>query len=148
MELPINLKQEIEKILQDTKQKELKEISENITKTYKNKTATGKKLVTKKEEIITYANVRMPATYGAVYSAIEHTMELIDCELKSLIDVGSGTGAAPWAASEVLDIQDITCYEREEEMISLGKKLMKAADTNLQNAKWIKLDIIEEQIKF
>ena len=147
MELPINLKQELEKLLQNTKQKELKEISENITKTYKNKTATGKKLVTKKEEIITYANVRMPATYGAVYSAIEHTMELIDCEIKSLIDVGAGTGAASWAANEILDIQDITCYEREEEMISLGKKLMKAADTNLQNAKWIKLDIIEEQIK-
>lgn len=147
MELPINLKQELEKLLQGTKQRDLKEISENITKTYKNKTETGKKLVTKKEEILTYANVRMPATYCAVYSAIEYTMQLIDCKVKTLIDVGAGTGAAAWAASEILEIQDITSYEREEEMISLGKKLMKTSDTNFKNAKWIKLDITEERIK-
>lgn len=147
MELPIVLKQELEKLVQDTKQKELKEISENITKKYKTQISTGKKLVTKKEEIITYANIRMPATYGAVYSAIKYTMEIINTKINSLIDVGAGTGAASWAATSLIDIKSVTCYEREEEMIALGKKLMNSANNNLNKTKWIKSDVVENKIE-
>ena len=147
MELPIILKQELEKLLQATKQKNLKDISQNLTKAYKTQKATGKKIVTKKEEVITYANVRMPATYGAVCYAIEHTKQLVDEKIETLIDVGAGTGAASWAVTSFIDVKSITCYEREEEMISLGKKLMKVADNNLNQAKWIRLDIAENKIE-
>ena len=47
-----------------------------------------------------------------------------DKNIKSVIDIGAGTGAASWAVSNVLDVEKITCLEREKAMRDIGKKLM------------------------
>ena len=142
MQLSLNLKLAIDTVATGYKISDLQKISEELTKKYTNHRSNGNRLVTTLEEAIVYAIVRMPATYSAVFSALEHTLELIDCsDIKSMLDVGAGTGAASWAASELLELSTIDCVEREKQMISLGKKLMEQNSTHA-TINWILSDIV------
>lgn len=140
MKLPEELKTNLEEISNKYKQTELKNAYSNISERYMNQERTGTTLLSSEIDVVSYANARMPATYTAVHSAIENSYKYIkDIEIKSLLDVGSGTGAATWAANEIFDFKEITCVEREENMLKFGKKLMQ--NTNLEKAEWTLKDI-------
>lgn len=140
MKLPEELKTNLEEISNKYKQTELKNAYSNISERYMNQQRTGTTLLSSEIDVVSYANARMPATYTAVHSAIENSYKYIkDIEIKSLLDVGSGTGAATWAANEIFDFKEITCVEREENMLKFGKKLMQ--NTNLEKAEWTLKDI-------
>ena len=147
MELPISLREKINKKAEGKKQSELLEISKEISDKYINKSGQGNRLVTKEDEALVYSIARMPATFGAVHKALEWSLENFNEEINSLLDVGAGTGAASWAVSEVLNNElEITCLEREEAMINLGQEYMKNEKTSLDNANWIKQDVSNTEI--
>ena len=148
MELPISLREKINKKAEGKKQSELLEISKEISDRYINKSGKGKRLVTKEDEALVYSIARMPATYGAVATALNWSFEKFNDKIVSVLDVGAGTGAASWAVSKILnsDIQ-ITCLEREDAMINLGKEYMQDEDKNLSQTNWIKKDVSTEKIE-
>ena len=143
MEFPSELKNRIELNASQWSISELKKASDAITKKYKNESGKGKILITDKLDAAVYSVVRMPATFAAVSGAVSHTLEIIGEEysIKTLLDIGAGTGAAAWAASCQLELDRIVCLEREREMSALGSKFMKSGSTPLKNAKWISQDI-------
>ncbi len=147
MELPISLREKINKKAEGKKQSELVEISKEISDRYINKSGQGNRLVTKEDEALVYSIARMPATYGAVATSLNWSLENFDEEINSVLDVGAGTGAASWAVSNVLKSNlQITCLEREEAMISMGKEYMESESTSLSSANWIKKDVSNEEI--
>ena len=87
----------------------------------------------------------MPATYGAVTTALKNCLELIDVKLETMLDVGAGTGAATWATSNLIDLKNVTCIEREPYMQKVGSKLMNSNEL-LKDVRWISKDILKEQI--
>ena len=148
MELPIELRLEIESKLEKIDKKNLQEHAQNISLKYRNESGQGKRLLTKQEEAISYAAVRMPATYGAIYTSIKNTLQIYFPEIKTLLDVGSGTGAGSWAASNLLNLDKITCLEREDVMINLGKSLIEVSnDECIKNAQWKQTDLVNENIE-
>ncbi len=147
MELPISLKEKINRKVEGKKQTELLEISKGISEKYINKSGKGNRLLTSDDEALVYSIVRMPATYGAVVSSLKWTLENFEDDIESLLDVGAGTGAASWGVSKVLNKNiQITCLEREESMINLGREYMKSENDSLANATWIKRDIATDEI--
>lgn len=144
MKLPDNLEKLIEEEVNKYKLSELKEYSEKLSNKYMSEKRTGKTLLSQKEEAVTYSVIRMPATFGAIYNALNQALENKNIEIKSLLDIGAGTGAASFAVSELIDIKQITCLEREKVMMQLGKKLMSQGNYSLKNAKWIDNDIIKD----
>ena len=110
MDIPQELKEEIEKI-SINQYTQIIEESQSISKKYRENDGRGKKLVTKQTEAIAYAISRMPATYCAVYTALSHTFKNYDQDIKTVLDVGAGTGAATWAVTHLLDVDKITCLE-------------------------------------
>ncbi|MBR6789236.1 MAG: methyltransferase domain-containing protein [Oscillospiraceae bacterium] len=141
MELPMALKAEIEEKCAGHKLSLLTEAAQAISDRYRSESGQGKRLLTRDIEVLAYAAVRMPATYGAVSAALEHTFACFREPITSVLDVGAGTGAACWAVCEQLPAApQITCLEREPAMISLGSGLMKA-DPRLSSAKWIRHDL-------
>ena len=146
MELPIDLKISIENRCSSCKQAALISAAQALSDRYRKETGKGKRLLTKDIEALAYAAVRMPATYGAVYSALQHTFECFHDPLESVLDVGAGTGSAVWAISELLNSPlTVTCLEREPAMISLGSGLM-ASNPVLCQAKWIHHDMALSQV--
>lgn len=147
MELPISLREKINKKAEGKKQSELLEISKEISDRYINKSGQGKRLVTKDDEALVYSIARMPATYGAVATSLKWSLEKFYEDIDSLLDVGAGTGAASWAVSESLNNNlQITCLEREEAMMNLGKEYMQDEKDSLSNAIWLKQDVANAEI--
>lgn len=123
MKLPEELRMNLEEISNQYKEVELKNAYIGISDRYMNEKRKGSTLLSNEIDVISYANARMPATYSAVYSALKNSYEYIkDIKITSLLDVGAGTGAATWAAKEILELDEITCIEREENMLKFRKK--------------------------
>jgi ribosomal protein RSM22 (predicted rRNA methylase) len=146
MELPIELKMAIENQIIGIKHVQLMQDAQTLSKKYRTESGQGKRLVAGSSEAAAYSVVRMPATYGAVYSAWSYTLSLVDCNIESLLDVGAGTGAASWAADSLIGLQSIVCLEREDAMRQIGEKMMVEGSKSLKNARWIKQDLTSGNI--
>jgi ribosomal protein RSM22 (predicted rRNA methylase) len=103
----------INRFLEQFDIKTLIKSSESLTACYR---AGGS--LRKKEDLIAYLTVRLPATYAALKET------LIKLNPGSLLDLGAGPGSAWWAAQAVWGPPfAYTAYEREAQFISLGKQL-------------------------
>ena len=61
---------------------------------------------------------------------------------------GAGTGAGSWAACKLLDLDNITCLEREDAMRNIGNMLMQKSEISvLENSDWQKFDLLNSEIK-
>lgn len=141
MELPIEFKNVTENLTSHIPLKKLIAASNTISERYRSESGKGKSLITNETEAAAYAIMRMPATIGASGSAMRYAAERFDDEIHTMLDIGSGTGACCWAAAEVFpDLEQITCLEREDAMISFGKKLMKEGDFPVE-CNWTNCDI-------
>lgn len=125
MEFPAELRGEIERLLSGESTERLTAAAEGLSKRYRENSGTGKSLAASRRDILAYAAVRMPATFGAVSKALELSLECIPGEpgLSTALDVGAGTGAASHAAYALMECGSITCVEREPEMLSVGSQL-------------------------
>lgn len=141
MELPIEFRNITEEMAAAIPVKKLISAANAISERYRQQTASGQPLITNDTEAAAYAIVRMPATIGASGSAMQYTADRYDGEITSVLDIGAGTGACSWAAAEIFsDIEKITCLERENSMIALGKSLMEKGDFPCR-FQWIHCDI-------
>ena len=145
MKIPDILENAIEEKLNHVKLTELKQYASQLSEKYMYRERTGDTLLNTEIEALAYSIMRMPATYGAVYTALKHTLERIDCNIQSVFDIGAGTGAATWAISELLDTKNMRCFEREPVMLELGKSFM-SQNPNLKDILWDYMDIIEDNL--
>lgn len=145
MEIPKTLESAIEEEITNIKISELKEEAKQLSYRYMNKTRTGESFITSELQAITYSIIRMPATYGAVTTALKNCLELIDINIETLLDVGAGTGSATWATSNLINLKNVTCIERESYMQRLGSKLMDSNEL-LKDVTWITKDILKNPI--
>jgi ribosomal protein RSM22 (predicted rRNA methylase) len=141
MEMPLELRVALENQLQDMNLKRMVTDSQSISLRYRTQSGKGERLLTSDSEALSYAAARMPATYGAVYAALRQTIAKADRIPLTMLDVGAGTGAASWAAAELLDLRELTCLEREGAMRRLGSRLMENGPQALRDAKWLEYDL-------
>jgi len=118
-------------------ERDAKAISEN----YRLRTGTGSRLLTKESEAAAYAAARMPATFAAAQAALEESLAAGKLEIRSVVDCGAGTGAATWAAAQLLNLESITCLEREEAMRAVGSRLMR--EGGMEYAVWTGCDLTD-----
>ncbi len=115
--------------------------AQTISENYRLRTGKGDRLLTREREAAAYAAARMPATTAAAHAAISEALRCSGLTPKTLLDCGAGTGAASWAASELLELQSVTCLEREDAMRAVGEKLMRAGEGALAEATWASCDL-------
>lgn len=143
MDIPQELKEAIDEVITGIKHTNLIEQSQKISEKYRENDGKGKKLVTERTEAIAYAISRMPSTYCAVYSVLTQCLKNYEKDIKTVLDIGAGTGAATWAVSNVLQVEKIVCLEREKAMKDIGTKLMNKA---LENVNWREFDLVTSEI--
>lgn len=90
-----------------------------------------------------YAAYRMPATYAAIYAALEQVRSLLPrWSPRSLLDVGAGPGTAMWAALTLWpDITKVDLVEPNQRMVKLGKQLAARSPYEaIRRARWLRAD--------
>lgn len=145
MDLPISCRTALEELINSSScsTADLRDAAARMTVSYKEDSGHGGRLVTNRTAVLAYAAARMPATYGAVYTALSHTLQTLDPHdterISTVLDLGAGTGAATLAVTECLhDGISITAVEREPEMRTIGQHL-----TTGCNVKWVQADALE-----
>lgn len=146
MELPNALREALALATQNEDSTRLIKDAQTLSKLYRTKVGLGETLLTQDTQALAYAVARMPATYGATFSALRAALECANPFIESLLDVGAGTGAASWAAQSLLDVKSIVCLEREEAMQRIGTSLMHAGPPVLRQAVWKTCDIVTDEI--
>ena len=144
MEYPEILRNAVELKAAGWKPQDLKKASAAITERYKNNIGNGNSLVVSDIDSVVYSIVRMPATFSAIRRSLEWASERTDeiNKVRSVLDVGAGTGAAAWTMLGMLDrINEIVCLEREESMLTLGKALMSSCPELEKKTEWLRQDI-------
>lgn len=123
MEFPAELRVKINELAEKEELKALKASALRLSESYRSESANGKRGAVSKIDALTYAAVRMSATFAAVSKALELSLKCFDGEIESLLDVGAGTGAGIIAAALLTGCENIVCIEREPNMLELGREL-------------------------
>lgn len=123
MEFHSELQSRINELAEGVDLKVLKSAAARLSENYRAESAGGKRGAVSKTDALAYAAVRMSATFAAVSKALELSLARFGGEIGSILDVGAGTGAGAIAAARLTGCENITCVEREENMLALGKEL-------------------------
>lgn len=154
MELPNVLREALEEELKGASQQALLSAAEKISLRYRSR--PGGLYIQNRQEALAYALSRMPATFGAVQKALSYTLEALEGmpeEKKtfeapvSLLDMGAGTGAAVWAASELLELSSVTCLEYAPAMRETGQSLLRHGKGVLEKARWKSIDLVSGPVE-
>ena len=131
MNLPNDLQDKIDSLYFENQFK-LQSVRKELTDRYKNSSGQGKSLIETKDDSITYAIARMPATYAVIFSLVE---ELIGegklKDISTIFDVGSGTGSGFFAVKQLFENAAIELFERDRNMIQVFSKLEPKQSVNL-----------------
>lgn len=101
MELPAQLKQAVDKMLERQPMDQLVKAAERLSNRYRKEIRDGRFHISDDLAAKAYLAARLPATFAAVRAALAMVEEIRpDFAPSSLIDVGSGPGTALWAAAD------------------------------------------------
>src|SRR5712691_6938123 len=146
MNLPNDLRTALANELATLPQKSIAEAATRLSNRYRGEHLPGEMpFLRSPTDVAAYAAYRMPATYAAVYAALDEVRKRRPgWQPRTLLDAGSGPGTAMWAANEVWPgIEEITLLEREKAMIEFGKQLATHADAAaLRYANWKNIDLL------
>ena len=131
----------LEALLSGRETAQLERDAKAISENYRMRTGTGGRLLTRESEAAAYAAARMPATFASACEALSMALDASGLAPETVLDCGAGTGAATWAANELLELEAVTCLEREDAMRSVGSALMRASDGALSSAQWASCDL-------
>jgi ribosomal protein RSM22 (predicted rRNA methylase) len=146
MDIPQALRVALEHATVGVKRGKMVSDAQTLSKRYRTEGGRGDRLLTLDTEAVAYAAARMPATFCASFFAIKQSLAAAGCVPKTLLDVGAGTGSATWAAAAALDLERITCLERERAMRKIGESMMADGPQALRDANWISHDLTREPI--
>ncbi len=127
MEFPAELRSEINELAEGEDIKLLKASAARLSESYRKESESGKRGAVSKTDALAYAAVRMSATFAAVSKALELSSACFEGETGSILDVGAGTGAGAIAAARLTECENVTCLEREKNMLELGRELCECA---------------------
>ena len=143
--ISVDLRESIEQLTQGIPVPDIKRTVRSISSRYKDESGQGKRLIATDPDARVYSAFRFPATYGAVTDALSYVTEFFDDDIKSMTDIGAGSGAATWSSSRFWDMEKMLLLEREEGMRNVGSLLMK--DTYLEElVTWQSFDLIRDAI--
>jgi ribosomal protein RSM22 (predicted rRNA methylase) len=119
MHLPIEIRQRIEERASDLPFAELKRAAAAMSEAYRE----GRPLAVSPAA---YLVTRMPATYAATYSALCEIPEGLP-PIKTVLDIGAGTGAASLAARAMFPNATIEMVERDAALAKEARTLVSGA---------------------
>jgi len=138
VDLPADLRTALEAAVSGTPVAELAPAVERLITRYRSgDPAPADAILASEVDVLAYAAYRMPATYAAVRAVLTQLAQAVPgISPSSLVDVGGGTGAALWAATDALpSLTSMLVLDRVPAALRLGERLATARPA-LAQAHW------------
>jgi ribosomal protein RSM22 (predicted rRNA methylase) len=138
VELPADLRAALEAALGGAPVARLSPAVERLITRYRSgEPAPAQAILASGLDVLAYAAYRMPATYAAVRTALAELAQAAPAFAPaSMVDVGGGTGAAVWAATDVFaTLTSTLVLDRVPASLDLGRRLA-ATRPALRTARW------------
>jgi ribosomal protein RSM22 (predicted rRNA methylase) len=137
VELPIPLRQGVERLLENMPLSALRQAGGTLSKRYRAEMRDGRLHLADDLAVKAYLATRLPATYAAVRASLDALTEARpDFSPKSLLDIGAGPGTALWAATDHWPgIEKATMFEASPAARSVGEQL--ATDRIAAQTQWL-----------
>ncbi|TIL44047.1 small ribosomal subunit Rsm22 family protein [Mesorhizobium sp.] len=131
MELPIPLRQGVERLLEKVPLPTLKQAAKTLSDRYRAELRDGRLHMAEEIAVKAYLATRLPATYAAVRASLDALSEARpDYAPKTLLDVGAGPGTVLWAALDLWpDLEQAVLIEASAAVRRVGAALATEAMT-------------------
>ena len=141
MELPAQLKQAVERLLDGLPLNTLKQASRTLSDRYRAEVRDGRLHMGDDIAAKAYLATRLPATYAAVRASLEATSEALpNLAPRTLLDIGAGPGTVLWAASDLWpSIEAATLFEASAAARKVGQML--AGENIAAEIRWLQGDV-------
>jgi ribosomal protein RSM22 (predicted rRNA methylase) len=141
MELPPPLRQGVDDILRGIPTAEIRKAAELLSQRYRGEVRDGRFHLSDELATRAYIATRLPATYAAVRASLAAIADIRpDWTPQTLLDVGSGPGAALWAACDQWpSIEHATMVEACDPIRRVGEQLAQHAGP--RETAWLSADI-------
>ena len=141
MDFPIDIKNKIELMAENYKISDLISSANKLSESYLNNDNKNNSFLTSNIDVISYAIMRMPATFGALSFSLSNLLDKIEQNITSILDVGSGTGSSILASNLLIkNDHQITCLERENIMMDFSKQLFNDPKIAYKKCDFVKED--------
>ena len=136
--VPHTLSRALEAVLDGLPAEPLRRATASLIDAYRSGAPPTAQLLRDPTTAAAYAAYRMPATYAAVSRALRHATELAPAlEVRTLLDVGGGTGAATWAAVEAFpSLEGATVLDGSADALALGARVGRHGPPPVAGASW------------
>jgi ribosomal protein RSM22 (predicted rRNA methylase) len=138
VESPADLRAALEAALGGTPVAQLSPAVERLITRYRSGgPAPAEAILASGVDVLAYAAYRMPATYAAVRTTLAELAQAAPGFAPvSIVDIGGGTGAAVWAATDVFaTLVSVLVLDRVPASLDLGRRLA-ATRPALRTARW------------
>lgn len=141
MELPIPLRQGVERLLEKVPLPALKQAAKTLSDRYRAELRDGRLHMAEEMAVKAYLATRLPATYAAVRASLDALSEARpDYAPKTLLDIGAGPGTVLWAALDVWpDLQQAVLIEASAAVRRVGEAL--ATEAMTARVAWVAGDV-------
>ncbi|MET3583328.1 ribosomal protein RSM22 (predicted rRNA methylase) [Mesorhizobium robiniae] len=141
MELPIPLRQGVERLLEKVPLPALKQAARTLSDRYRAELRDGRLHMAEEIAVKAYLATRLPATYAAVRASLDAVSEARpDYAPKTLLDVGAGPGTVIWAALDLWpDLEQAVLIEASAAVRRIGEVL--AAEAMTARIAWLTGDV-------
>ena len=141
MELPAELRQAVEQLLDKVPLATLKQASRTLSDRYRAEVRDGRLHMGDEIAAKAYLATRLPATYAAVRTSLEALTEARpDFTPRTMLDIGAGPGTVLWAATDLWpSIGSATLFEASSAARKVGQTLAAGIDT--PQIRWLAGDV-------
>lgn len=141
MELPAELRQAVEQLLDKVPLATLKQASRTLSDRYRAEVRDGRLHMGDDIAAKAYLATRLPATYAAVRTSLEVLAEASpDFTPRTMLDIGAGPGTVLWAATDLWSsIDSATLLEASSAARKVGQTLAAGIDT--PQIRWLAGDV-------
>jgi ribosomal protein RSM22 (predicted rRNA methylase) len=127
---------------------ELARAARELTERYRGERQHAAPLIQSAAHRAAYLAVRMPATFAAMSSALQRLRESArQFAPETCVDLGAGPGTATLAALELFPtLRRCTLIERDQQMLSIARRMMGGMDAEFSNSDIAAKDIPEAEL--
>jgi ribosomal protein RSM22 (predicted rRNA methylase) len=139
VDLATDLRDALEAVLADAPPRAVTAATERLIERYRAGGAASEPILADRWDVLAYAAYRMPATFGAVRSALAQVARAEpDLAPRRYLDVGGGTGAAAWAVADTYPgVEAVTVLDQVPAALALGRRLaLQSGQPVLTRAAW------------